>query len=102
MYTEPLYQKIYRDLHDGIINGKYRVGDRLPSEKELADAYDVTVVWIAHFDGYESDELLLSPYTHILQDQYQMGVAAVSMLVRKERGDEVPSRAVIPHIMVAK
>ena len=42
MYTEPLYQKIYRDLHDGIVSGKYRVGERLPSEKELADSYDVS------------------------------------------------------------
>ena len=42
MINEPLYQKIYRDLYDGIKNGKYRTGDRLPSEKELSEAYEVS------------------------------------------------------------
>lgn len=36
---EFLYERIYRDLLDAISAGTYRAGDRLPSEKELAESY---------------------------------------------------------------
>lgn len=36
---EFLYERIYRDLLDAIENGTYQPGDRLPSEKELAQSY---------------------------------------------------------------
>lgn len=39
---EFLYEKIYRDLLDAIGRGDYQPGDRLPSEKELAQAYDAS------------------------------------------------------------
>lgn len=42
MKKEPLYLKIYNDLLNGIQNGVYPAGMRLPSEKELTDQYNVS------------------------------------------------------------
>lgn len=39
---EPLYLKIYNELLNGIQNGAYPAGTRLPSEKELSDQYNVS------------------------------------------------------------
>lgn len=39
MGKEFLYEKIYHDLLEAIDRGTYRPGDRLPSEKELAESY---------------------------------------------------------------
>lgn len=39
---QPLYQKIFNDLIAGIRNGIWKDGDRLPSEKELAEQYGVS------------------------------------------------------------
>lgn len=38
----PLYQQIYNDIIEDIKKGSYVPGDKLPSEKELADGYDVS------------------------------------------------------------
>ncbi|CAI6015711.1 GntR family transcriptional regulator [Cohnella sp. JJ-181] len=38
----PMYEKIYEALKEEIQAGQYGVGDRVPSEKELADAYSVS------------------------------------------------------------
>lgn len=40
--SQPLYQQIYQDLIAGIRTGTWKDGDRLPSEKELADQYHVS------------------------------------------------------------
>lgn len=40
--SQPLYQQIYQDLVAGIRAGTWKDGDRLPSEKELADQYHVS------------------------------------------------------------
>jgi len=40
--SQPLYQQIYQDLLSGIRAGTWKEGDRLPSEKELADQYGVS------------------------------------------------------------
>lgn len=37
-----MYETIYNDLLDGIRNGTYPPGSRLPSEKELAGQYGVS------------------------------------------------------------
>ncbi len=42
MSNEPMYRKIYEDLYNDIQNGKYGIGDRLPSEKELSEKYGVS------------------------------------------------------------
>ena len=42
MEKEHLYQKIYNDILDGIRNGAFPAGSRLPSEKELAEQYNVS------------------------------------------------------------
>ncbi|MCC3376867.1 substrate-binding domain-containing protein [Cohnella sp. REN36] len=40
--SSPMYEQIYDKLREEIRTGRYRVGDRVPSEKELADAYGVS------------------------------------------------------------
>lgn len=42
MEKELLYQKIYNDLLEGIQSQNYPPGERLPSEKELAEQYGVS------------------------------------------------------------
>ncbi len=42
MERELLYKIIYDDLVEGIQNGKYPAGSKLPSEKELMDQYNVS------------------------------------------------------------
>ena len=44
MVGEILYRKIYKDIIDGITDGTYPTGSRLPSEKELAEQYGVSRV----------------------------------------------------------
>jgi GntR family transcriptional regulator of arabinose operon len=41
MFT-PKYEQIFAALREDVRNGKYRIGDRVPSEKELADDYNVS------------------------------------------------------------
>ncbi|MCD9020446.1 GntR family transcriptional regulator [Cohnella sp. NL03-T5] len=37
-----MYEKIFDALRSGIVTGQYQIGDRVPSEKELADEYGVS------------------------------------------------------------
>lgn len=39
-----LYVQIYNQLHDAIVSGKFKVGDKLPSEKELSQLFNVSRV----------------------------------------------------------
>nr|WP_188496701.1 GntR family transcriptional regulator [Pullulanibacillus pueri] len=38
----PLYEKIYQSLKEEIMNNRYKIGDRIPSEKELAELFGVS------------------------------------------------------------
>ncbi|REE86403.1 DNA-binding LacI/PurR family transcriptional regulator [Paenibacillus taihuensis] len=40
--SKPMYEKIFEALREQIIERKYEVGDRVPSEKELGDEYSVS------------------------------------------------------------
>lgn len=40
--TRPLYKKIFDDISDDIRSGKYKNGDRIPPDKELAEQYGVS------------------------------------------------------------
>lgn len=40
--NKPMYEQIYNDLCERIAKQHYREGDRVPSEKELADSYNVS------------------------------------------------------------
>jgi len=40
--ASPMYERIFVALRDDIRGGKYGIGDRVPSEKELADEYGVS------------------------------------------------------------
>ena len=44
IYSEKLYIQIYNQLHDAIVAGKYKVGDKLPSEKDLCNMFNVSRV----------------------------------------------------------
>lgn len=38
----PLYHQVFERLRDGIISGTYSAGDRLPSEREICEAFGVS------------------------------------------------------------
>ncbi|CAH1209825.1 Arabinose metabolism transcriptional repressor [Paenibacillus allorhizoplanae] len=40
--SRPIYERIYETLREEILQRKYNIGDRVPSEKELADDYNVS------------------------------------------------------------
>ncbi|OOC62695.1 GntR family transcriptional regulator [Paenibacillus ihbetae] len=40
--SKPMYEKIFDDVKQQIMSNSYRPGDRIPSEKELAEAYNVS------------------------------------------------------------
>ena len=42
--SNKLYIQIYNQLHDAIVGGKFQVGDKLPSEKELCQIFNVSRV----------------------------------------------------------
>ena len=42
--SNKLYIQIYNQVRDAIINGSYKLGDKLPSEKELAAMFNVSRV----------------------------------------------------------
>ena len=42
--SNKLYIQIYNQLHDAILSGRYGIGDKLPSEKELCQAFNVSRV----------------------------------------------------------
>ena len=57
---------------------------------------------VVYFDGFDMTGSLFPNYAHVIQNQYQMGVTAVSMLVHLRRGDSVPAKAIIPYNMVTE
>lgn len=42
--SNKLYIQIYNQLHDAIVSGRFQVGDKLPSEKELCQIFNVSRV----------------------------------------------------------
>ena len=40
--SRPIYERIFETLREEILQRKYNIGDRVPSEKELADDYNVS------------------------------------------------------------
>ncbi|WP_260869456.1 GntR family transcriptional regulator [Paenibacillus sp. Y412MC10] len=40
--SKPMYEQIFEELRDQIVAGKYMPGERIPSEKELGEAYSVS------------------------------------------------------------
>ena len=42
--SNKLYIQIYHQIHDAIISGQYAVGEKLPSEKELCEMFNVSRV----------------------------------------------------------
>ncbi|WP_455138690.1 GntR family transcriptional regulator [Thermophilibacter sp.] len=58
--SAPLYQQIYEDIKSDIKSGKYKTGDRIPSEAELSQEYSVSRITVRRAiedlcsDGYLS------------------------------------------------
>lgn len=42
--SNKLYIQIYNQIHDAIVSGEYKVGDKLPSEKEFCTMFNVSRV----------------------------------------------------------
>ncbi|KWX69936.1 GntR family transcriptional regulator [Paenibacillus jilunlii] len=40
--SKPMYEKIFDEVKESILTQAYRLGERVPSEKELADTYNVS------------------------------------------------------------
>ena len=55
---------------------------------------------LVYFDGFRNVPVPLGQYVHVIQDQYQMGVTAMRTLAHKMRGEEVPEREYIQHVIV--
>lgn len=69
----------------------YRIMKKTGLEKEKT---------IAFFDGFEKDMDILPIFPHVMQDEWQMGVAAVRLLAHRLRGNDVSGRTNIPYTMV--
>ena len=61
--VSPLYEQIQNDLIDKIQAGEYRAGDRIPSEKEIAEQYGVSRITAVK----ALTELSLNGYIHRVQ-----------------------------------
>lgn len=61
--ASPLYEQIQKDLIEKIQDGTYRAGDRIPSEKEIAEQYGVSRITAVK----ALTELSLSGYIHRVQ-----------------------------------
>ncbi len=55
---------------------------------------------IAYFDGFEEYMDPLPIFPHVMQDQYQMGVAAVRLLAHRLGGEIVTGRENIPYTII--
>lgn len=44
VFSKKLYVQIYDQIHEAIVSGRYKVGDKLPSEKELCQQFNVSRV----------------------------------------------------------
>ena len=40
--SKPMYEKIFDEVKQRIVTKAYKLGERVPSEKELAEAYSVS------------------------------------------------------------
>ena len=69
----------------------YRIMKKLGMEKEKT---------IAFFDGVEKDMDILPIFPHVMQDEWQMGVAAVRLLAHRLRGNNVSGRENIPYTVI--
>lgn len=60
MVTTPVYTRIRADLAEQLASGKYKPGERLPSETALADQYGVTRMTVRQaVDGLVDDGLVV-------------------------------------------
>ena len=78
--SNKLYIQIYNQLHDAIMKGRFGVGDKLPSEKELCQAFNVSRVPVR--------EALCALELNGLVDSVQGGGVYVREI--SAAGDEVP------------
>ncbi len=53
---KPLYEKLYETIKDGIISGKIKEGDKLPSKRAFADLNGVSVITASGAYGLLIDE----------------------------------------------
>ncbi len=78
MITERLYQKVAQDVRTQIINGDYKIGDKLPAERHLCETLGLsrTVVREAmimlEVEGFV--EVRKGSGIHVMADQYSNGL----------------------------
>lgn len=74
MENTPLYFQIYESIHNGIKSGRYQEGDKLPSERKLCEAYQVSRITVREaLDWLEKDHLIKREHgkgSFVLGSQY--------------------------------
>ncbi len=61
MESEKRYLKVYEQVKEDIINGRYPVGTKLPSKRVMAEAMDMSVITIEHAYELLSEEGYIVP-----------------------------------------
>ena len=44
----PRYLQLYREIREDITEGRYRLGERLPSKRLLAEEHGISVITVEH------------------------------------------------------
>lgn len=56
------YMRVYQDIKDGIVSGRYRHGDRLPTEAELQETFGVSRITVKKAMELLGDESLIQRF----------------------------------------
>lgn len=96
----PLYKKLYEEIRIQIITGKYRPGDKLPSEGELCQQYGVSRITVRSALQNLVEEKLLVKYhgkgTFVaLPEQVEVMDSGNSFTKSCQRMNAVPSTKVV-------
>lgn len=98
----PIYIQIHNDLKESIENGKWKVGDRLPSERELADQYDVSRMTLRQAVQTLVDEGILERRvgsgTYVAREKVQEKMSGITSFTQlMEDQGKVPSSKIISY-----
>jgi len=84
------YQKVKETLAGDIERGKYSLGERLPSEKQLADQFEVSIITIRQAVEALAARRLPAPARQLLR---LLQIRRVAKLRQKAPGQFPPPRA---------
>lgn len=89
--TRPLYMKLLDDLQNKIDAGDWKIGDRLPSESQLAEIYGVSLITVRKAIGLLSEKGILNRVqgkgTFVAEAQTYPSQTAFEGLVSRNESD---------------